>query len=202
MERRSDLRQIKTLCPAFIKSDKGLGYAFMRDISHSGASFRGIDMCHVGDEIAYFVGDLGPTIATVKWVDGDVIGVENNSSIQSDLSLRTAHPYRTVRIPVDCAVSIYVNGFRTGAILRDISNTGACIMADRELAKGELLSMKIGRVTVEEATVKWVEDGKCGLKFKAPLDQKVVAAILAAIGSSQGAQLDRKHRLVRIKAAA
>lgn len=186
MERRSDIRHRTVFCPAFVRSQAGLDYVFLRNVSHDGASFCGSGGQVVGDHIEYCVGDLAPVEAIVKWVDGRNFGVSNISSRIEDLSLSNGFGYRSARLPLRSAITLYLRSLCLEARLRDLSQSGACIAAWVRAEPGELVSIVVGGVCIEAATVKWTRGDRIGLKFARPLDQATMCRMLGGLQGSRG----------------
>lgn len=187
MERRSNNRHLAFFCPAYIRTKDVVRYAFLRNLSHDGASFGGVEGLNAGDEIQYHVGDLEPVTAIVKWVSGKTVGVRNVAARISDLTLSTNYPYRSVRLPTATAVTLYVGGQRCAGTLRDFSQSGACVELAVQLRPGQLVSLELGGLSVESATVKWVKGQRVGIRFARPLGQEAVSKALQRLNLHDGA---------------
>ncbi len=54
--------------------------------------------------------------------------------------------------------------------LRNISCTGAMVETSLPLHIGEVVSLEIGLLNALDADVRWIKDGRAGLKFMQPID--------------------------------
>lgn len=177
-DRRTDQRHRTVFRPAYIRIGNALHFVTMRDVSHEGASFQGLGGLMIGEEVFYCVGDSEPILAQVKWLDGETFGVENVVDRIDDLTFSSKKSYRSVRLPVTALVQIYYLGCRFDGLLRNLSQTGACIDADIFFTPGELLTLQIGGVSMECAEVKWVEGTRTGIRFSQFLDRETISYAL------------------------
>lgn len=177
-ERRFEQRHRTVYRPAYIRIGDALHFVTMRDVSRDGASFQGLGDVTVGQEVLYCVGDAEPIVAQVKWVEGQRFGVENVVERIEDLTFNSNRPYRSVRLPVMASVQLYYLGCRFDGFLRNLSQRGACVDATLIFEVGELLTLKLGAISIERAEVKWAEGTRIGIRFAQALDQDTISTAL------------------------
>jgi methyl-accepting chemotaxis protein len=73
------------------------------------------------------------------------------------------------------AVVIQSNGFRAKTKLIDISDTGAKVIATRELSNGDRIVLEFEDKTRAPAKLVWVKDGFAGVQFDQPLSSRAEA---------------------------
>jgi len=166
---------------AYIRADRKLYFVKMRDVSHGGASFEGLGDLTLGQDLAYCVGDSEPILARVKWCDGDKFGVQNVVEWIDDLTFASSKPHRALRLPVRAAVRLFYFGCYFDGLLRNLSQTGACIDADIFFQPGEILDLQIGNVSIEGAEVQWTEGTHTGIRFAQTIERETISQALSQL---------------------
>lgn len=181
MDRRSEERARKVFRAAYVRSDGLVHFAYLRNISHSGASFSGISSMKVGDLVSYCYEGPNLVDGVVRWTNGDQFGVENMVAGNSSQTDRNPYPYRSVRLPISYPVSIFIRGELYETSLYNLSISGACIANPGTLSKGMLLSVDIGNQLFPESTVKWVDSDRAGIRFARRLADTEISALTSRL---------------------
>lgn len=182
MERRTENRIRTVYRPAYIQSPKGPAFAIMRNISPEGACFSGQANAIVGEYITYAIGDSDPIEAEVVWIEDSNFGVRNVEAIE-DLNFCSDRPYRSVRLPLQAPVKLYVAGNRFEGIVRNVSQQGVCIDNPGFLSDGQLITIEIGGLEFQSAVVKWANAGRAGVRFATPLDKVAISQVIEKLSS-------------------
>lgn len=186
MDRREGKRLRTIYWPALVERAGKLSFVIMRNVSHEGASFVGASGLSCGDHITYKVANSEKIAAKVVWSEDDRIGVQNQSLVE-DLSFSVDKPYRSVRLPIEVPVSFFRMGSQHKASLKNISQRGACLEHHLTLSPGEYLTLKVGGIAIEKATVVWASDGKMGLRFPQALNPQTFRKALELLQSDSQA---------------
>lgn len=180
LERRQQPRARSVFKSAYVRTDTGLQFVTLRNISETGVCLDAFPGVAEGDEIEFCIDSTGLRSGTVRWVKDGLCGIETSTSEQPELADQPFPP-RSVRLPLSVAVQLYVDGRREQALLRNISIRGACISSRSTLAPGQLVSMSICRFHFDLATVRWVHQGLVGLRFAEPVHPGVFRELVAEV---------------------
>lgn len=102
----------------------------------------------------------------------------------SDMS---ANQRRAPRVLVDLASRVQARGCIHDIRVINISSLGLMCRTDAELLIGERLSVWLPVIKNVSAEVRWAEDGRIGMEFRAPIQPHIYEAMLALIPPRQTA---------------
>jgi len=94
---------------------------------------------------------------------------------------------RAPRVLVDMVSHVIALGRTHGVRIINISPLGLMCRTDAELLVGERVSVWLPVVKNVQAEVRWAEDGRLGVEFRAPVEPRVYDAMLALIPPRQTA---------------
>ena len=94
---------------------------------------------------------------------------------------------RTPRVLVDMVSHVMARGRTHGVRIINISPLGLMCRTDAELLIGERVSIWLPVVKNVQAEVRWVEEGRVGVEFRAPIEPLLYDAMLALIPPRQTA---------------
>lgn len=92
---------------------------------------------------------------------------------------------RAPRILVDMVSHLTARGRSYGVRVINISALGLMCRTDAEVTIGERVSVWLPIVKDVQAEVRWAEDGRVGVEFREPIEQRVYDAMLALIPPRQ-----------------
>jgi hypothetical protein len=132
-----------------------------------------------------------PVRGSVKWVEGDLTGVEFEEPI--DVLLLLAPPGegprpRLPRIEVECTAWVRQDGdvIRTRVI--NISQGGICVQARSPLTTGADVVVTLPGLTPAAGVVKWADGGAYGIAFNRAL---ILSELVAWLQEQQKQQRQR-----------
>lgn len=178
MERRLEGRTGNVYRPALITSGSGRAFVTQKNVSESGACFRGDVPVQVGDTIEYSFNGMEDIRAIVRWCEGDLFGVEHLESEQLQGAASVSHPFRPLRVPLEHFAKISCAEWMAFSSVKNISQSGACLTKPAELKVGTLITVELMGLIFEAATVKWVKGERCGIKFARRLSASELNEIL------------------------
>ena len=164
IECRKERRAAAVFLPARIDTN-GVSYlAMMRDHSPDGAGLQCPANFAPGELVSVGIGDEELRQARVVWQSGERVGV------QFDPHPRIAprphsRGYRSVRIPVNLAGEIYVDGVRHCSRIVNLSPRGIAVETDLLLATGTPFSMIVAGEEFTNVTVRWCCNGLIGAQL-------------------------------------
>lgn len=150
----------------------------MRNVSSDGANFSGLGGLEEGESVTYFVGNLGPVDAIVRWIKADSFGVQNVGTMGGSPATSPEFPYRSVRIPFVAEARLYSGGLAASATLYNFSQGGACVASSVGLSNGELVTLELADFAIEAAEIKWLSGRQAGVKFARSLDRQTMQLVL------------------------
>ncbi len=180
LERRQELRARSMFKSAYVRTEHGLEFVTLRNISESGVCLDAYAGIVEGEEVEFCIDSTGLRRGRVRWIKDGLCGILASDIDEQESSI-AAFPPRAVRLPLSLAVHLYIEGRRTEAILRNISIRGACISSRSELVAGQLVSVGISGYSFELATVRWVDRNLFGLRFAEPIHPGVFRELVAKI---------------------
>lgn len=180
LERRQELRARSMFKSAYVRTEEGLEFVTLRNISESGVCLDAYSGVAEGDEVEFCIDSAGLRKGTVRWIRDGLCGILASDIDEPEASI-PAFPPRAVRLPLSTAVHLYIGGRRAEAILRNISIRGACISSRSGLVAGQLVSVAISGYSFELATVRWADRDLFGLRFAEPVHPGVFRELVAKI---------------------
>lgn len=95
--------------------------------------------------------------------------------------------YRSLRWPCDHPVEVTCSGHSHRALLRNVADRGAMVVAVTGIAAGDrvVLSLPTGRVGAE---VRWIAGDRCGVRFDRTLTAVELSATRRQVGRLPTAQ--------------
>lgn len=180
IERRHETRAKSVFRSAYVRTDAGLQFVTLRNISDSGVCVDAYAGVVEGEEIEICIDSTGLRKGEVRWVKDGLCGIVISCEGQQG-GIHLEYPPRSVRLPLSVAVQLYINGRGDEAILRNISIRGACISSGHYPAPGQLVSLGICGFDFELATVRWVQKGLFGLHFTQPIHPSTFRELVVKI---------------------
>lgn len=165
------LRRAKLVCQS------GEYLCLIRDVSESGI---GLGFLHpVPPEarvLLQLANDLTYPVERV-WTGQRQAGYRFGAQISLNEFLRepSAHPTRALRLQFSAPVRIQDRSRIQDARLIDLSCEGAKLVAPSETEVGRLISFELAGLDPQLAQVRWVQDGKFGVRFHHPLETEELA---------------------------
>jgi hypothetical protein len=163
----------------------------IRNISAGGMMVRAYSGIPVGTALAVELKQGDPVRGSVKWVEGDLTGVEFEEPI--DVLLLLAPPGegprpRLPRIEVECTAWVRQDGdvIRTRVI--NISQGGICVQARSPLTTGADVVVTLPGLTPAAGVVKWADGGVYGIAFNRAL---ILSELVAWLQEQQKQQRQR-----------
>jgi len=185
LERRQEPRASSVFKSAYVRTESGLQFVTLRNISGSGVCLDAFPGASVGDEIEFCIDATGPKVGTIRWVKDGLCGVVTSVSDNSEIA-EQRFPPRSVRLPLSLEVKLFVDGNLKQATLHNISIRGACISSVSNLITGQLVSLEIAGFCLELASVRWVNHGLFGLRFAKPIHPAVFRDLVVKMQQVSG----------------
>lgn len=114
---------------------------------------------------------------TVIWSADGRFGVENDPGTPA-YSAKPGFAYRSVRIPVSLPASVFVGALRHEAEVVNLAHRGLCVLMDQPVIQGALATVRVGRLLLEAATVKWADGHEKGIALAQPLGMREMSCVL------------------------
>lgn len=168
LDRRHEPRATSTFKSAYVRTQSGLFYVTLRNVSDSGVCLDAYPGAAEGDEIQYCFDSAGPRTGVVKWVKDGRFGVSAEADSLANGSPQIFPP-RSVRLPLSFSAHLFVNGRQEAVTISNLSIRGACISSPYEFRAGQLVSLKIADRCFELATIRWARQGCAGVRFAEPM---------------------------------
>ncbi|QDH33917.1 PilZ domain-containing protein [Porphyrobacter sp. YT40] len=194
IERRQEPRAKSVFKSAYVRTEAGIQFVTLRNISESGVCIDAFPGVAEGQEIDFCFDSNAMHRGVVRWVGDGLCGLSTDGNGQAEV-IHLMFPPRSVRLPLSVGVQLYVDGQREQAILHNISIRGACISSRRTPAPGQLVSLGICGVHFELATVRWVRDSLFGMRFTHPVHPVVFRDLVTKIQQTSEAVLDAEETL-------
>lgn len=175
-ERRQEGRVMSVLQVCRIETSSGAGFALVRNISSQGAQIEAEISDPIGSEATYSLDDKTFIAARIAWRKDGRIGLENLAATAIHQNM---FPRRAVRIPLSLKGQVWIGGSPHQVQVRNISQSGVLLDGLPFLEAGTLLTLKVGRITLSNAVVRWSEGSQVGIKFARPLVLKDLNAVIA-----------------------
>lgn len=178
-ERRHDPRARSMFKSAYVRTDSGLKFLTLRNISEAGVCLDSWPGVAEGDDIEFCI-DADLRKGIVRWVKDGLCGI---GAAEYDAALLGSQcfPPRAVRLPLSVPAELFVFGRQNDVILRNLSIRGACITGDIAIAPGQLVSLIISGTSFELSTIRWVNNGLFGLRFAEPVHPTIFRDLVARI---------------------
>jgi len=174
-DRRQEGRYVSVLRVCCIEASDGMSFALLRNISTHGAQIESDIPDPVGAPVSYFFDDSFRIEAEIAWKKDGKIGLSNRTSAAVNTQ---SFPRRALRVPISQPAKVWVNGKASQVNVANISQTGALLEGEFDLRNGALMTLKLGKVTLENTTVKWSSATSAGVKFERPLHMRQLKQIV------------------------
>lgn len=168
LDRRHEPRATSTFKSAYVRTQTGLFYVTLRNVSDSGVCLDAYPGAAEGDEIQYCFDSAGPRTGVVKWVKDGRFGVSAEPDSLVNVTPQIFPP-RSVRLPLSFSANLFVCGRQEDAMISNLSIRGACISSPYKFQAGQLVSLKIAGRCFELATIRWARQGCAGVRFAEPM---------------------------------
>lgn len=165
-ERRDGEREITIFRPCCVESDERAQIGLIRNMSDRGALIESDLPVKKDDRIRYSWNNQAPIEARVAWRQGNRFGVQNLASAPSS---RPLFPYRSVRVPCDMVGTAWIAGEPRECWVVNVSLTGAMLFGLDDLPVGKPLSLELAGHELDNATVRWCDNGSVGIRFAEPI---------------------------------
>lgn len=166
---RRNGRAIAIFKSADVKASDGIHFVTVRNISEVGACLEAYPGVAQGDHIEFCFDSAGLRKGVVAWVGAGRFGVRAEPIDAAQKTFSLPHSPRSVRLPLSLGVKVFIEGRKAQGALRDLSMRGTCISGINGLMRGQLLTIEIGSRSFEQATVRWVDQGRAGVLFVKPM---------------------------------
>ncbi len=192
LERREEPRARSMFKSAYIRTESGLQFVTLRNISDSGVCLDAWAGVAEGDDVEFCIDSSGLKKGTVRWVKGALCGI-SSSGLDPWQCGAQAFPPRSVRLPLSVPAQIYVNGRAEQVALQNLSIRGACFRSSIALVPGQLVSLRMAEVCFERANIRWVQDGLFGLRFADPVHPAIFRNLVARLQTLPGTEGQQTH---------
>lgn len=179
-DRRNEPRKISTFKSAYVRTEQGLHFVTLRNISDSGICLDTYPGVAEGQQIEYCIDSAGPRTGIVRWVHDGRFGVSADAAESPAIDL-AAYPARSVRIPLSFSAHLFVGGRQEQVIIHNLSIRGTCISSLPGFEPGQLVSVKIADTVFELASIRWVAQGRAGVRFAAPIHPAAFRDLVARL---------------------
>lgn len=156
-------------------------FMILRNLSDSGICLDAYPGAVPGSEIEFCFDSDGPRKGIVRWVENGRCGVSAQLSGVTQACDSGYFRPRSVRLPLSLDANLFVHGWCTRVAIKNLSLSGTCIDGVSGLAIGQLVSIQIGDHSFEQATVRWSEGGRCGMRFAKPLSRSEICQIIGSL---------------------
>jgi hypothetical protein len=156
-------------------------FCLIRNVSSGGLKAEVFSPKTVGEALMIEFGDNLPHAATVKWVDGNFMGVAFDEAIDVPHALAKVSPpgrrkSRPLRLLVEREAVLAVPGARHQCRVLDISQGGAKIVTGSMLDVAEQGVLEVEWLGKIPATVQWVRGDNTGIAFGDPVPYRTLAS--------------------------
>ena len=179
VERRKGERQRLLLRTAKVRCHTGEYPCVIHDVSETGARLR-LFNAHPPEKHVFLELANGELHAIERrWMDGIFAGYGFSCRVETEefLNEKSRKRRRPVRLRIAHPARIVVAGERCRAALVNLSQQGACIEADREVALRALLRIEIPGAASRLAHICWRRNHRHGLVFQEALSLEDLASV-------------------------
>lgn len=170
-ERRAGQRHISILRVGKIVTNRGEDLCLIRNISAGGLMARVYSRLEIGQHVLFELRADRKLTGTVRWVRDDFIGVQFEEAIDVDAVLadregeEPGQKPRAPRLSRPCRATLRVGAHYHRVMVRDVSQGGAKIAVEQELAVGADVILTMEGFRAVAAVVRWCGGGHAGLAF-------------------------------------
>lgn len=158
------------------------------DLSYGGCRIRTDGRFAPGETLRLGLPRCGPTDVTVRWVRGDLVGLQFCAASHEKPQRQRQSP----RHPVASHVIVRRSGRQGQRIdAADISLHGCSLKFTDAPREGDWLWIKLPGLESIEAQVQWTRDFTCGVQFKTPLHPAVFDMLLVRLATTELPQTAR-----------
>ena len=180
-ERRETGRQLSLFRVGSLLIGERRELCLIKNISAGGMMIRVYCEISPGTRLSVELKCGEPVAAAARWVDGDTVGLTFDEPVDVvellAASMEGPRP-RMPRIEVDCVVWIRQGAEVHRVIARDVSQGGAKVATDRELAVGGDVVVTLPGLEAVAGVVCWRDSGCYGLTFNKVLPLPLLVAWL------------------------
>ena len=183
VEQRAAPRFTLLLRQAKLRCRSGEFLCVIRDVSETGLSIRTFHPLPPDHLMAIELAEKRPHLLEKVWEKEGAAGFRFRDPVGLDelLADDARFPRRQFRIEVDCPVEIRADGVVSPAGFTNLSQQGACIRSDRELARDQPVSLNSPMLPGIDAKVRWRRDGIHGLVFEQTFSLREFAYLIARL---------------------
>jgi hypothetical protein len=173
-ERRRDNRYMSVYRVATLRTSRFCGLCLIRNISGGGLMGTVHKVLPVSAAVAVEIEADNPIAGRIVWTKDTLIGVKFDAPIDvlqilhCSTEQTAGRKHRMPRLMVDCIARVLVGGVSREIRVVDISQGGAKVEADF-LGVGDQLIIAINGLEPCRGVICWVEAGRAGISFNAPL---------------------------------
>ena len=161
----------------------------LRDASATGVKLRLFHPMPQGDHLALELtsGERHPM--THRWQDGDHAGFQFDAPIdvRALIDDRGDFPKRQIRVTTDCDITMCAHKREFAAVLRNISQQGACLETAERLMLHETGRIQIPGFPQIIARIAWRDHPRYGAVFEAGFGLEELARMLAPLQKGHSA---------------
>lgn len=179
--RRSEPRAATVFRPVLIETEDFACFCLVRNLSSRGMSGTVYTAFAPGTPLTVRFGSDMAVDGTLAWCKDDHIGVRFTQTINVDALLasivnktKDAKLNRPLRLQVQCAAQLFINGRVLVSEIRDVSQKGLKVLCATVHA-GEEVRVKLPHLGSRKAIVRWSRGGAAGLNFLSPLSFEELA---------------------------
>jgi hypothetical protein len=156
-------------------------FCLIRNVSSGGLKLEVFSPKVVGEALSIEFGDNLPHVATVRWVDGDFIGVAFDEPIDVAETLAKVSPpgrrkSRPLRLLIELEAVLVIQGSRHQCRVSDISQGGAKIVTASRLNVAEQGILEVEWLGKIPATIQWTRGDSAGIAFGDPVPYRTLAS--------------------------
>jgi hypothetical protein len=194
VERRRDVRHATTLQVAKLATRRGEELCILRDISPGGAKVMVYHPLTPGEPVVLALKTAHEIAGRVAWCSDDIVGItfDRRIAVLELLAHRALNRFgqriRPPRLTVDLAAVLEVDDGCTDVRIRDVSQAGMRITANRLVKDDQHCALDIPAMGKRQAIVRWCRNGEAGIALKQPLTYSEFAAWRQAIAGPVAVQ--------------
>lgn len=177
-ERRGAPRFTKLLRVGTLETEAGKELCLVRNISAGGLMAKATSPVRIGSRVRIELKTGGHVSGIVTWSEGCEIGLQFDRTIDVDLLLQNVgpdgNPPRLPRVELTCPAMLRVGSKLYRASLRDVSQGGVKVIANRRLPLEEVVVSVMGLPSAR-GVVCWSRDDQAGIAFNDLLPLSVLA---------------------------
>lgn len=167
IDQREAPRYTLLLRQAKLRTMHGEFLCVIRDLSRTGISVRTFHPLPSGRRMAIELREGCPHLVEKVWEREGEAGFRFRDAVSISEVLRSDpdHPHRPMRMAIELPAVLASGNDRGQAILRNLSQQGARLEADRPWAQDQLLHLSIAGLPTIHAKVRWRKGTTHGLVF-------------------------------------